>query len=290
MIKSRRLLSLVLAAGAALSLTAPAFASDYSFTTKAPQDYYGSTSYEDVYGSQYNYGGRNVVDYDVPELEYGVQSTTMTGVMERTILPGLQQVVASTDGSGYGLGGGDGSSGFGVSGSNGPITELIEADTSGGSGTVSSVIPTTPQITVPNTPAYTSVEGMAYQDGSIGTVSIPRLGISVKVWEGETTTSMAKGLGHYSSTSGWAGNVGVCGHNRGAKYNIGTIKNLKQGDVITYTTVHGTRTYEVTMVKTISNTDWSYLQGTADNRITLTTCVDNQPSQRICVQAVEKSS
>ena len=191
------------------------------------------------------------------------------------------------DDSGYGLGGGDGSSGFGVSGSNGPITELVEV---GSPGTTSAVIPSTPQITVPNTPAYTSVEGMAYQDGSIGTVSIPRLGISVKVWEGETDTSMAKGLGHYSSTSGWAGNVGVCGHNRGAKYNIGTIKNLKQGDIITYTTIYGTRTYEVTMVKTISNTDWSYLQGTADNRITLTTCVDNQPSQRICVQAVEKSS
>ena len=290
MIKSRRLLSLVLAAGAALSLTAPAFASDYSFTTKAPQDYYGSTSYEDVYGSQYNYGGKNVVDYDVPELEYGLQSTTMTGVMERTILPGLQQVVAAVDGSSYGLGGGDGSSGFGVGGSSGPITELIEADSSGNAGSVSAVIPSTPQITVPNTPAYTSVQGMAYQDGSIGTVSIPRLGINVKVWEGETNTSMAKGLGHFSSTSGWAGNVGVCGHNRGAKYNIGTIKNLKQGDVITYTTIYGTRTYEVTTVKTISNTDWSYLQGTADNRITLTTCVDNQPSQRICVQAVEKSS
>ena len=101
---------------------------------------------------------------------------------------------------------------------------------------------------------------------------------------------MAKGLGHYSSTSGWAGNVGVCGHNRGAKYNIGAIKNLKQGDVITYTTAYGTRTYEVTMVKVIANNDWSYLQGTADNRITLTTCVDNQPSQRICAQAVEKSA
>ena len=284
MIKTRNLLSLALAAGAALSLTAPAFASDYSFTTKAPQDYYGSTSYEDVYGSQYNYGGRNVVDYDVPELEYGRTSTTMTGVMERTILPGLQQMVAGLDGTdGYGVGGGSGGGG-------GPITELIEDTSGGSSGPGVSVIPDNPQITVPSTPAYTSVEGMAYKDGSIGTVSIPRLGLNVKVWEGETSTSMAKGLGHYSSTSGWAGNVGMCGHNRGAKYNIGTIKNLKQGDVITYTTIHGTRTYEVTMVKTISNTDWSYLQGTADNRITLTTCVDNQPSQRICVQAVEKSA
>ena len=161
-------------------------------------------------------------------------------------------------------------------------------DTGTGSGTTTAPAnPTTPTV---QQPAYTSVSGMAYRDGSIGTVSIPRLGPNVKVWEGETSTSMAKGLGHYSSTSGWAGNVGVCGHNRGAKYNIGAIKNLKQGDVITYTTAYGTRTYEVTMVKVIANNDWSYLQGTADNRITLTTCVDNQPSQRICAQAVEKSA
>lgn len=270
-----------LSAVMALSMTAPAFAADYSYTTKAPQDYYGSTSYEDVYGSQYNYGGRNVVDYDVPELEYGLQSTTMTGVMERTILPGLQQVVASTDGSGYGLGGENGGGG-------GPITELVMDDGTGaGSGSTATVIPETPQITVPSTPAYTSVQGMAYKDGSIGTLKISKLGISVKVWEGETDASMAKGVAHYSSTSAWDGNVGLAGHNRGAKYNIGTIKNLVAGDTITYTTMYGTRTYQVTSVKTIANNDWSYLQSTADNRITITTCLENHPESRVCVQAVE---
>ena len=35
--------------------------------------------------------------YEVPELEYGRMSTTMTGVMERTILPGLQGAVSTTD-------------------------------------------------------------------------------------------------------------------------------------------------------------------------------------------------
>ncbi len=275
MIKMRNLLGLALAAGAALSLTVPAFASDYSFTTTAPQDFYKSTSYEDVYGAQYNYGGRNAVDYDVPELEYGRFSTTQAGIMERTILPGLEGVVATTDGTGiYGIGGGGG----------GPLTELVIEGT-GGSGPT--VTPTTPTV---QQPAYTSVQGMAYKNGSIGTVKIPRLGLSVPVWEGETTASMAKGLGHYSSTSAWQGNVGVAGHNRGAKYNIGSIKNLVAGDIITYTTIYGTRTYQVTMVKTIANNDWSYLQGTADNRITLTTCLENQPAKRICVQAVEKSS
>ena len=276
-----KIAGLALSVMAALTMTAPAFASDYSFTTTAPQDYYGSTSYEDVYGSQYNYGGRNVVDYDIPELEYGRMSTTMTGVMERTILPGLQQVVASTDGSGYGLGGENGGGG-------GPLTELVLDDGTGaGSGSTVPVIPDTPQITVPNSPAYTSVQGMAYKDGSIGTLKIAKLGISVKVWEGDSTTSMAKGVGHYSSTSAWDGNVGLAGHNRGAKYNIGTIKNLVAGDTITYTTMYGTRTYQVTSVKTITNTDWSYLQGTADNRITITTCLENHPESRVCVQAVE---
>ena len=269
---------LMLSAVAALCMSVPAFASDYSFTTDAPQDYYKSTSYEDVYGSQYNYGGRNVVDYQVPELEYGVQSTTMTGVMERTMLSGLQQTVA-TGGGGYGVVGG------------GPITVLTEATGTGGSGSTSTTTPTTP--TLPTTPsyqqpAYTSVEGMAYKDGSIGTVKIPSLKINMKVWEGETDASMKKGLGHYSSTSAWDGNVAMCGHNRGSKYVIGSIKDLEQGDTITYTTIYGTRTYQVTTVKVISNTDWSYLQSTADNRITLTTCLADHPESRVLVQAVEK--
>lgn len=128
---------------------------------------------------------------------------------------------------------------------------------------------------------------MYYSGGHIGTVKIPSLGISLKVWQGETNDSMAKGLGHYTSTSAWDGNVGVCGHNRGTRYVIGSIKDLKIGDTITYTTVYGTRTYAVSFVGTISNTDWSYLQSTPDNRITLTTCLANHPESRVCVQAME---
>ena len=109
----------------------------------------------------------------------------------------------------------------------------------------------------------------------------------MKVWEGETNASMKKGLGHYSSTSAWNGNVGVCGHNRGAKYVIGSIKNLTGGEIITYTTSLGTRTYQVALVETISNDDWRYLQSTPDNRITITTCLADHPESRICVQAVE---
>lgn len=261
-------------------LALPAQAMDYNFCSAAPQDFYKAGSYEDIYGSQYNYGGRNVVDYQIPELEYGVMSTTQTGVMERTILPGLQATAATENGVG--------GSGYGVSGG-GPVTVLTEVGSSAGG--VETFLPPTSvtQPTVSQKPAYTSVDGMKRSDGSIGTVKIPSLDINMKVWEGETNESMRKGLGHYSSTSAWDGNVGVCGHNRGAKYTIGAIKDLEYGDTITYTTIHGTRTYSVISVKTISNSDWSYLQATNDNRITLTTCLANQPEKRICVQAVEKT-
>ena len=258
--RMRMLVSMALMATTLASLSVSAHAADYSFKTDGAPEYYASTSYEEVYGSRYNYGGANLVDYQIPELVYGSFSTTQTGVMEKALLPGLQANVATAAGGGYGISDG---------------------------GTYFSLIPETPTALVYQQPVYTSVEGMELQDGSIGTVKIPTLGISMKVWEGETTASMSKGLGHYSSTSAWDGNVGVCGHNRGAKYVIGSIKDLKAGDIITYTTVYGTRTYQVVTVTTIASNDWSYLQATADNRITLTTCLADQPTKRVCVQAVE---
>ncbi len=224
-------------------------------------EYYPSTSYEDTYDAQYTYGGPNLVDYQVPALEYGRLTTTQTGVMEKGYCPGLQTVPSTAGNGGYGVGRGG--------------SVIVNAPVNVGS------------YPVYEQPAFTSVDGMTRSDGSIGTVKISSLGINMKVWEGETNTSMAKGLGHYSSTSAWDGNVGVCGHNRGARYTIGSIKDMEIGDTITYTTIYGTRTYAVSFVGTIDNTDWSYLQTTTDNRITLTTCLANHPESRVCVQATE---
>lgn len=258
----KRLVCMALMIVTVLSLSVSAFAAEYTFESSADTEYYPSTSYEDVYSSSYNYGGINLVDYQIPELPYGSFSTTQTGIMEKARLPGLQQFVNVSTGTGsYGVDDGN-YGGPGIS----------------GGGTTAPVY---------REPAYTSADDMERGDGSIGTLKIPVLDINMKVWEGETNASMAKGLGHYSTTSAWDGNVGVCGHNRGAKYVIGDIKDLEIGDTITYTTIYGTRTYEVVLVKTISSSDWSYLQATADNRITITTCLANQPSKRVCVQAVE---
>lgn len=256
----RQLAELALTIITMAALSVGAFAAEYCFEPGGGTEYYPATSYGDTYSTAYNFGGPNPVDYQIPKLPYGVSGTTQIGIMEKGYLPGLQQNVGTSISGEYGISGG-----------------LYD-------------FPATAAPPVLSVPAYTGVDGMERKDGSIGTLKIPSLNINMKVWEGETRASMAKGLGHYSSTSGWDGNIGVCGHNRGAKYNIGSIRNLEIGDTITYSTVYGTRTYAVILVRTISDSDWSYLQATADNRITITTCLADRPSKRVCVQAVEVSS
>ena len=82
----------------------------------------------------------------------------------------------------------------------------------------------------------------------------------------------------------------MCSHNRGsnAAY-FGELKNLSQGDIITYITKYETKQYEVKEVKQIEETDLSVLEQTEENQITLITCVENQRDLRLCVVGIEKA-
>ena len=136
---------------------------------------------------------------------------------------------------------------------------------------------------------FTLPDGLFYNDGSLGTLKIPALGLSVKGYEDESLESLAQGAGHCKSTSCWAGNVGIAAHNRGVANHFGQIHTLEKGDRITYTTKLGTRTYEVFFVGQIEETDFSRLGRSDENLITLITCVRNVPELRWCVQAREVS-
>lgn len=269
----KRLLSMVLLLVTMISsMAVSASAADYTFDGVDNTDYYPSTSYDETYNSRYNYGGTNLVDYQIPELPYGVLSTTQTGIMEKRVFTNLQPGIGGVVCNGiYGVNGS-----YGVIGSGSSV--LAPGISLGGSTTL-----------LPNPIAFTEYsKDFCLSNGAVGRISIPAIGISCYyVWEGETSSSMSKGLAHFSSTSVWDGNVGICGHNRGAKYVIGDIKELEPGDKITYTTSEGTRTYKVETVTTIRNDDWSYLEATSDNRITLISCVKDDSSHRWCVQAVE---
>lgn len=53
------------------------------------------------------------------------------------------------------------------------------------------------------------------------------------------------------------------------------------------TTKEGTRTYSVTSVMKVDETDNSMLEATSDNCITLFTCVRDEREYRWCIRGVE---
>ena len=137
-------------------------------------------------------------------------------------------------------------------------------------------------------PNITTTEkgSLLYADSTLGTLTIPKLGLSVKVYEGEN--NLSKGVGHFTDTAVFTGNVAIAGHNRGINSYFGEIHHLKAGDEIIYSTKLGTKKYAVTSVRKINAADFSFLRETSDNRLTLITCVKNEPNFRRCVQAQEK--
>ena len=142
-----------------------------------------------------------------------------------------------------------------------------------------------------STSAYESVSyntaPLYYNDGSIGTLTIQKLNKTIKVYEGESLENMKKGIGHFEFTSCWDGTVGFAGHNRGAAAYFSFVKDLAVGDKIIYTTQYGTRTYTVYNKVKITETDYSGLGWSAENIISMITCVENEPAYRWLVQASE---
>lgn len=257
--KVKRVLTLCLAVALMTSMVATASAADYSFSTDANPEYYGSTTYEALYDAAYNYGRTNQIDYDTPEIKYGLSQEFLETSLNNPYLSNDIQ---------YGIG--SGSSNTAYPESNFTSSSVINGNT----------------IEVSYRP-YLTVADVTRADGSIGTVSISRVGLKAKVYEGATDTSMAKGAGHYAGTSLFDGNISLFGHNRGSNAYFKYLKNVKVGDTVVYETNQGSKTYEVIFVGTIANTDYSYMNEMGDNRITMITCVANQPSLRLCVQAKE---
>lgn len=119
-------------------------------------------------------------------------------------------------------------------------------------------------------------------------IFISKINLDAPILEGTSQEVLRRGVGHFSSTSKWDGNVALAAHNRGYKYNFfQEIKRLELGDTILYQTEQGTRTYEVTWKKAIKETDISCLKDTKENQLTLITCLENMPEYRICIQAKE---
>lgn len=119
-------------------------------------------------------------------------------------------------------------------------------------------------------------------------IEIPRIDLKAPIAEGTDTKTLTTKVGHFTETDKSTGNVGLAAHNRGYEYNyFENIKKLKINDEIIYKYEDFESKYLITKIEIIKNTDWSYLEKTENNKITLITCVENEPQYRRLVQAEE---
>lgn len=119
-------------------------------------------------------------------------------------------------------------------------------------------------------------------------VEIPAINLIAPIAEGTSQEIMLEYVGHFENTDIYEGNIGLAAHNRGYPINyFSRLKELKKEDIVIYKTKLGTKTYAIKTIEIIEDTNWSYLQETNDNRITLITCVENKPNQRLCIQGIE---
>ena len=133
-------------------------------------------------------------------------------------------------------------------------------------------------------------EDDGFEEDLIGSLKIEKINLNGTEKEGRTNEILRDYIGHIEETAKYDGNVGLAAHNRGNKYSyFARINELEPGDEIVYTTKYGERKYIVDTKKEILETDWSNLEGTSDNRLTLITCIKNKVNQRLCVQAVQEN-
>ncbi len=119
----------------------------------------------------------------------------------------------------------------------------------------------------------------------LGVIKINKIGYEGLVYEGTSLDTLDKGVGHFEHSPYLNGNVCLAGHNY--KNCWAKLHTLESGDLITYTSFLGSKQYKVNQVIKIAETDWSLLENTDENILTLITCVKGKPSQRLCVQAIE---
>ena len=136
---------------------------------------------------------------------------------------------------------------------------------------------------------YDNIEDV-WDDSILGILTIEKIGLKATVKEGTTDEILSNYIGHIEETATYDGNVGLAAHNRGCENSyFARINELEKGDIIKYKTKFFDRTYVVDNIQVIYETDWSLLESTQENKLSLITCIAGRKMQRLCVQATEKT-
>jgi sortase A len=128
--------------------------------------------------------------------------------------------------------------------------------------TLNHVLPGDPGADAPKTAAEGSL---------VGRIDIPRLDVSVIVFEGTTDDTLARGVGHLRGTAapGERGNLVLAGH-RDTYFR--ELRNIRHGDQISVKGPDGYYQYSVDSTAIVQPTQTEVIRPTDDATLTLITC------------------
>ena len=119
-------------------------------------------------------------------------------------------------------------------------------------------------------------------------IEIPKINLVAPIAEGTSANIMNEYVGHFEETPKNNGNIGLAAHNRGYKINyFHNLNLLQKGDLIIYTYNGEISKYSVNELGIIKDIDWSKLESSSQDKLTLITCLEDEPEYRRYIQAVK---
>lgn len=123
---------------------------------------------------------------------------------------------------------------------------------------------------------------------TIWQLEIPKINLVAPIAEGTSANIMNEFVGHFEETPKNNGNIGLAAHNRGYKVNyFKELKLLEKGNLIIYTYNGNITKYSVNEIGIIKDTDWSKLENDKQDKLTLITCLEDEPEYRRYIQATK---
>jgi sortase A len=120
-------------------------------------------------------------------------------------------------------------------------------------------------------PSVQSLRLAAKEGVPLGRIEVPRLAISVIVAEGTKQRTLRLAAGHIPGTAfpDEPGNVGIAGHR---DMFFRKLQEIRQGDIITFTTLAGSPEYSVEWTRVVKPKDIDVLDVSSQPVLTLITC------------------
>jgi sortase A len=115
------------------------------------------------------------------------------------------------------------------------------------------------------------IEAELVEGQTLGRMDIPRLGLSVAIFQGTKSKTLRIGAGHIEGTAipGEAGNSGIAAH-RDTFFR--PLENIRTNDEIQIETARGFSHYQVDSIKIVAPDDIAVLEPTTESGVTLVTC------------------